>query len=803
MLVKRRIEHGFETLAGWIFDHAVVTIVGVFLFVGALATQVPRLTLDTSTEGFLKEDDPVLLAYNAFRRQFGRDEMVFIAVAGNEVFDPIFLARLRALHRDLEAEVPHVDDITSLVNARNTRGTEGSLVVSDLLDPWPGEAKALAAVRARARENPVYRNLLLSEKDPGVTAIVIRTDAYSRAGDTADVLAGFEAEPQATERPFLTDAENAALVRAVQAVVTRHQAEGFRLYAGGAPVITDVLKQAMQENMRTFLLIASLIIAVALAFLSRRASGVFLPMLVVILTIVSTFGIMGLAGMQVKIPTQILPSFLLAVGVGAAVHVLAIFYRQLEAEAKTQAAQPKRRAIVQALGHSGLAILMTSLTTAAGLASFAGVEIAPIADLGRVAAVGVLVSLVFTILLLPALLALLPVRPQRRHDAPPRMDRVLLAIAAVATGRRRVVLAVSAVLLLFGIAGAAQVRFSHKPFEWLPASNPARAATDFIDDRLRGASVVEVMVNTGRENGLYEPEILKALDGLEDSIGHIATDALFVGKTLSVADILKEINRALNENRQEFYAIPDDRDLIAQEFLLFSNSGSDDLEDFVDTAFRQARFTVKMPWVDAVHYAGFMDDVRMRFASALGNDVTITVTGIVALLSRTMDAALRSMATSYLWAAGIITVMMCVLIGSVRIGLVSMIPNFTPIVLTLGVMGWFGLPLDLFTMLIGSIAIGLAVDDTIHFLHNYRRYHHDTGDDAEAVRLTLLSSGRAMLATTVVLSIGFLVFIFSSLSNLVNFGLLTAFTLIMALLADFFLVPALIAGMFEGKGTKS
>jgi predicted RND superfamily exporter protein len=122
-----------------------------------------------------------------------------------------------------------------------------------------------------------------------------------------------------------------------------------------------------------------------------------------------------------------------------------------------------------------------------------------------------------------------------------------------------------------------------------------------------------------------------------------------------------------------------------------------------------------------------------------------------------------------------------------------MIPNLTPIILTLGVMGWLGLPLDLFTMLIGSIAIGLAVDDTIHFMHNYRRYHHETGDVQEAVRQTLLTSGRAMFVTTVVLSIGFFLYMFANLSNLVNFGLLTGFTIIMALLADFFLAPALMA----------
>ena len=170
---------------------------------------------------------------------------------------------------------------------------------------------------------------------------------------------------------------------------------------------------------------------------------------------------------------------------------------------------------------------------------------------------------------------------------------------------------------------------------------------------------------------------------------------------------------------------------------------------------------------------------------------------MIALLSRTMSATILTLSESYAIAAVVITLMMILLIGNVRMGLVSMIPNLTPIILTIGLMGWLDLPMDLFTILIGSIAIGLAVDDTIHFMHNFRRYHLATGDVAQAVRQTLTTAGRAMLVTTAVLSIGFFLYMFSSLSNLFNFGLLTGFTILMALLADFFLAPALMAAMDE------
>ena len=796
--VRHRIESGLKDFGHLLFNQRWIALVLTIAIIAGLISQLPKLEMDTSTEGFLHEDDPTLMQYNAYRDQFGRDELVVLAITGPEVFNLEFLSRLKALHEELESQVPHLDDITSLINARNTRGAEGELIVEDLLERWPENEAALANIKQQALANPLYKDLLLSE-DGSITTIVIKSDAYSGGDVVDDVMAGFEEET--TEQPneareYLTDAENSELVNAVREITLNYHSENFRIHLAGGPVVSDVLKRAMQTNMGRFTLSAVLLIGIVLALLFRRVSGVALPLLVVILTLLSTLGLMGAAGIPFKLPTQILPSFLLAVGVGASVHILAIFFRHL------QQTGDKGEAIGCSLGHSGLAVIMTSLTTAAGLASFAGAEVAPISDLGIIAAIGVLISLLYTLVLLPALLAVIPIKPKRGQQADrrtQRMDRLLTATADFSTGRSKLVLIVSAALLLFGLAGASQVKFSHMPFKWLPTSEPARQASDFIDEHMKGASSVEVIVDTGRENGLYEPPVMQGLEKLKHEVEAIRDDNVTVGKTLSVADILKETNQALNENRDAFYRVPDNRELIAQELLLFENSGSDDLEDFVDSQFSMARFTGKMPWADAVYLTDFLKDLKQRFQNRLGEEVSISVTGMNALLGRTMHATIVSMTESYLYAAGVITIMMILLIGDLRIGLVSMIPNLTPIILTVGLMGWLGLPMDLFTMLIGSIAIGLAVDDTIHFMHNYRRYHHDTGDVREAVRQTLLTSGRAMLVTTVVLSLGFFIYLFSTLNNLINFGLLTGFTIIMALLSDFFLAPALMTQMHKAR----
>jgi uncharacterized protein len=796
---RKRIENGFAAFGSQVFHHRWITLLLVIILVAGFVSQMSKLVMDTSTEGFLHEKDPALIAYNKFRKQFGRDELILLTIQGKDVFDLKFLNKLKQLHRELADNTPYLDDITSLINARNTRGSKGELLVEDLLEFWPQNDSQLLEIKQRAMTNPTYRNMLLSENGT-ITTIVIKTDAYVSKQNMDDALAGFDTAPEpAPELKPLSDAQNAEVIQKVNEIAAKYQADDFKLYVAGTPVVTDYLKKSMQSNMQKFMGMGLIAISLILFLLFRRISGVILPMLTVILSLLSTLGLMGAFGIPIKLPTQILPSFLLAVGVGASVHLLAVFFQRLqllhEGKETTESDSHKEAAISYALGHSGLAIVMTSLTTAAGLASFAGAEIAPISDLGIVAAIGVLIALIYTLVLTPALLAILPLKAKTSKSSSSRsqrMDSLLLGIANFATNRSRLVLLISAIFLIIGISGAAQVRFSHFPFKWLPPDNSSRIATEFVNDHMRGASSIEVVVDTGEKNGFYEPARMQGLAQLSDEIATINKGEIYVGKTLSLSDILKEINKALNENQAASYTIPDNRKLIAQEFLLFENSGSDDLEDFVDSQFSKARFTIKMPWADAILYKDFLADIHNRFQRVMGDGVKITITGVNALLSRTMSATIFSMAQSYAIAAVVITLMMIILIGDIRIGLVSMIPNITPIILTLGLMGWLDLPLDLFTMLIGSIAIGLAVDDTIHFMHNYRRYHHDTGDVGEAVRKTLLTTGRAMFVTTAVLATGFFLYMGADMSNLRNFGLLTGFTIIMALLADFFLAPALM-----------
>lgn len=390
---RNSVERFYESLGRFLIRFRWPVIVAMLVVMGGMASGLTKLEMDTSTESFMHKDDPTLLAYNDFRDQFGRDEIVAIAVEAPDVFDAAFLLKLKELHYELRDNVPHLDDITSLINSRNTRGQGDELIVEDLLQNWPETEAERQVIRARALANPLYINTTINEAGT-ITLIRIQTDAYTSVGLEEDVMGGFDDAPAtepAVKRPYLTDAENSEVAQAVLAIVKKYDGEGFRIQTAGTPVVVDALKRAMQINMGRFTMASIAVIALSLLVMFRRPAGLFLPFIVVIPSLLASLGMMGHTGVKFTIPIQILPSFLLAVGVGASVHVLAIVFDAMHR------GKSREESIVYTLGHSGLAITMTSVTTAAGLASFMGSATAPFAALGVFASFGIMVALLNTV----------------------------------------------------------------------------------------------------------------------------------------------------------------------------------------------------------------------------------------------------------------------------------------------------------------------------------------------------------------------------------------------------------------------
>jgi predicted RND superfamily exporter protein len=798
---RDRIERSFEAWGRIVSAHPIPIALASLLLAACCIAGLSRIYVDVTFEAFLRPDDRVRISYEAFREQFGRDERIIVsaepgnAAGRNGVFELAFLERLRALHAAIEERVPYLDDVTSLVNARDTRGEGDTLLVEDFLDPWPENADQLARLADRALANPLFTNNVISA-DAAVTTVVLDIQLYSSAGSDLDALAGFEDEgsESADAQPLLSGAETSELVEALHAVIADFEGPDFVLHVAGSPVIIQDLAHAMARDMPRFVALAIFSIAVLLFVLFRSLVAVVTPLIVVLLSVASTLGIMGWTGTAIHVPTQILPSFLLAVGVGDAVHLLAIFFERM------RHGDDRADALAHALGHSGLALALTSLTTAGGLASFAGAGIAPIAAIGVFAPLGVMIALFLSLTLLPALIALVPLGASRGPTSSTdenRLDRTLRGFARFGTAHPRRIVGVSFALMLLALGAATRLELSHDPIGWLADDAPIVRGTRHIDRVLGGSVSYEVLLET-EAGGIRQPDTLARMAKLGRSYEDEPRDGLVAAQTVSLADVVKEINRALHADRADAHVIPDDPRLVSQELLLFENTGTDDLEDMVDPTYRMGRIAVRMPWRDAVSYVDYFTEADADATAALSEVGRPATTGVMALLVKAIHALVTSLARSYVLAFAIITPLMVLLLGNLRTGLLAMIPNAMPIVLTLGLMGAFGFPLDAFSLLIGGIALGLAVDDTIHFMHNYRRYRDQGASLEGAVDRTLQTAGRAMLITTIVLSTGFLGFVLSSMHNLTNLGILVSFAIGTAFFADVLLAPALLA-LFDAK----
>lgn len=793
--IRNRIDLYFARWGHFVYRNPWKIILACLLVVAGMSSQLPKMVVDTSTEGFMQPDDPLRVRYDEFRYQFGRDERIMIIVESGkgDIFTLDFLNKLKTFHEDLEANTPKLEKITSLINARLTRGENDELIVGDFLEDFPQNDTELQQVKQRALSNELYINQFLSP-DGRYAILMIQNDAYSSVGQEEDLLGGFDntTEPTKIDRehhpPFLSGEENTEIVNAVEKIAAKYNGDGFHIHFAGTPHMVDRLTRILMQDMSKFMIYSILIITGLLLFAYRRLVMIFAPMGVALLSVMTTMGTMATLNIPMTSAGQIMPSFLITVGIGNAIHIFALFFQYLNQ------GESREDALAHALQHSGLAIVMTGLTTMAGLVSFATSNVKPVADFGIITPIGVLNALLASMVLLPAIIAVLPLKPgelERKHEHTFN-QRVLQFCGRISTAHPWKVFTTWMLIVAGSLYFAMQMLLSHDPVKWFPAGDPFRTTTELINTDLGGGMFLEVMVDTGKENGLHDPELLKRMDEVHEYAASVKQGDLTIGKTISMVNIVKEIHQALHNNDPAYYAIPETQELVSQELLLFENSGSEDLQELVDTRFSKARMTMKLPFIDAVNFPAFEEELHPNIQRIIGDKATVTITGLMGMMGQTIFNLLTSMASSYGSAIVMITLMMILFMGSLRLGLLAMIANLTPIIMTLALMVLCGFPLDAFTLLIGSIGLGLAVDDTLHFMNNFTRYLHESHDPEYAVTKTLSTAGEAMFFTSVTLAAGFAVYAFATMNNLVTFGLLTAFCVAMAFLADITLNPAIM-----------
>ena len=808
--IRDRIENGFGRWGYFVTRHPWLVIALSVAVIASTATMLSKLYIDTSTEIFLHKGDPIGVAYGKFRQQFGREERTILMIdTEGSIFDLAFLEKLKALHDELENNIPKIQEVNSLINAQHIHTIGDELIIEDLLEEWPEESD-LPEIKKIVMNHPSMRDQYIGKTDQS-TLVLIQTDTFSSVGNEVDMLGGFDDDIDSdsitpntndnnTEKPvFLSGAENNEVVQSIDKLIKKYSSDSFKITAAGSPHITSLLMTILMEDMETFATMSLAIIALILALLFRRVVMIFLPLVISSLAIIMALSFM--AGMQIPftVITQIAPSFLLAVGVGNSVHFFTAFFQHFE-----QSNHSKQDAIIYALEHSGFAIAMTAFTTAGGLLSFTTADIKPIADFGLISAFGIIVVFLLSVILLPAIVSVIPIKQKVLKNTSKQQlnQRFLSACARLASTKPWHIVIISFLLVAITLFAALQLKASHDPTRWFKADNPLRLATERLDRDFGGSMFLEVLIDTKEKNGLYNPVLLHRIDELYQAAGDFDYNGITISKPFSIIDVNKEMHKALNGNNPDFYKIPDERALIAQELLLFENSGYSDLKKLTDTKLSKARITLRMPYVDAMKYDKVQSIFYPQAQEIIGDLAEVSFTGLLAIDMEISPALIRTLVSSYLLAFLIITPLMMIFLGSFATGLLSMIPNLTPIIIVLGAMKIFNIPLEAFTLLIGCVALGLAVDDTIHFMHNFQRFYRQSGNADKAVLQSLQTTGQALLFTSIVLTMAFFVYMMSAMSNLYYFGFLTGSCIILAFLSDVLLAPSLVILVARRKENK-
>jgi predicted RND superfamily exporter protein len=792
---KLKIEALFEKIANFTVKHSLFVLLATCIPITSfILTQIPKLKLDTSVDGFLLKSDVALVEYKKFKDEFGRDDLIVVGVRSNKIFSLEFLEKLRSLHEEIES-IEFVEEVNSLINARSTWGDEDQLIIEDLFEVWPQTSEDLALLREKAINNPLYKNLILSPEND-FTVLSIKLDTFERIDDVDGGFDFASEDLNKVELKYLPQESTDLVVLELEKIAKKYEGKDFNVFLSGVQVFGKVIKANMRKDMVQLTLGCMFLISIMLGLFFRRLSAALLPAAVTLLSLLTSLSFLSLSGVALKAPTTILPNFIIVISICSSVHFLTDFYRNYDTHGF------KQPAIVHSISANGFPILLTSLTTAVSVLSFCFVKVSPVVDVGVFGALGILISLVLNLFLIPAILCISPVK--RRVFKFNRLDEYLSNIGRFALDKAKIILVISFCLTLVIIFFIGKTSFSHNTTLWLNKNVKERIAVETIDEKMSGGGVLEILLDTGRINGVRDPEFLNGLKKYAESMETDNNHYGFVaGKTISIVDVLMESHKALHGNDQEYYRLAQDKNIITDELFLFELGDPDDLAKVVDSQFQVARLTVWVPSVDAISYIHFIKSAFEKSKTIFGVDVKLTFTGYMALMAKVMSSIIYSMQFSYILSFIAVSLLMILVLSSLKLGCLSMVPNLLPIMAILGLCGLLRIPMDAFLIMIGSIALGISVDDTIHYMWSVKRYLKQGHSLEYSIGATMEIVGRAILFTTIILTVGFFAYAFSSLNNITTFGLLIGLAMILALLADFFLIPALLKSRAREFQTKT
>ena len=722
------------------------------------------ITVSDDHRILLGKDNPQLAAFDVLQDTYSESNTALIAIAPRR--GSVFTKEtLRAIEELTEAawKAPHSSRVDSLTNYTHSRAEGDDLIVEPLVD----DASALSDADLRR-----IRKIAL-----GASEIAGRLVSHD---ERVGALAINFVMPEKRDNVVveITDYLNTIMDKA------RESHPGMTYYLTGDVVLNRTVADATADSMSNLGSIAFVVVLIGSALLLRSLLGTLSIVFVIIFSINTTMGFTGWVGLVFSPITAGLPIIVMVIAVAHSVHIVTAVLLAM------RNGLDKNAAIVESLHSNIWPVFLTSLTTAIGFLSLNTSDSPPFRELGNLVAFGVLCVFLFSITLLPALLSILPLRARTvRSDKSPFFER----FGDFIVERRKFLLCFVALLTIALLTGLPRNELSEDWTKQFDERYRFRRDTDFVIKNLTGLNSLEYSLKAGREGGITEPEYLKKVEAFvewyrkQPEVTHVR----------AFTDVMKRLNKNMHGDDPAFFKVPEDPRLAAQYLLLyeFSLPFGSNLNDRIDVAKSATRMTVTVQGVSA---RGLRElDLRAQ-AWLRGNMPGLAgeATGLSKIFAHLTQRNMESMLRGTFIGMTLISLILVLVFKSLRLGLISLVPNFIPAAMSFGLWGYMVGRVSLAGSVMTIIAFGIIVDDTIHFLSKYLKARREEGlSSPEAVRATFRTVGHALWTTTVVLSAGFLVFTLSGYEGSWTLGLMVSITIIFGLLTDFLLLPPLLMAL--------
>ena len=765
-----KINCKFRQMSVWILRHRML-VVGLFALLVAFSfVGTKRIVMKTSFDDYFVSDDPMLLKTDEFKSIFGNDYYVAVLVKNKDVFSKRSLTLIRELSNELKDSLSYADKVTSLTDLEFAVGTEEGMTIEQIVpEEIPSDADGLNEIKRKAYSKPYLSKKLVS-KDGTMTWIMVKLrpfpadSVWKKTSDIApDMVTGKEAGRIITKAKYAELSPNAA----------------------GMPYMSYEKFVYLKGEMGRLFAIAFLVSIVVMLVVTRSLRGVVAPLITSICALLIGFGIIGWTGLYIDMSTAMIAVILtFACSIAYNIHLYNFF--------KTRFVETGRRraSITDAVGETGWGVLLSGLTTVAAMMTFLSMSIVPMKAIGLNTSLCLLSVLLTCLVVTPVLLSL--GRDRKPHANMSHSfegyvgDHFERFGGFVMRNHRRIVV-VSSVLTLFCGIG---LFFIEPAFDVEKTMGRkveyVKKFLDLCDTELGSMYSYDLMITLPHADDAKKPENLKRLDQLAT----ITEGYLLTKRHNSVTDIIKDMNCTLNGGKQQFYRIPDDADMVAQLLLLYENAGGTESEYWMDYDYQRLRLQVEIKNYNSNEAEKEMDALQAE-ARRLFPQAHISMVGNIPQLTVMQQYVERGQMWSMLLSVLVIGVILVLVFSSWKVGLVGMIPNLAPAVIVGGMMGWLDYPLDIMTASLIPMILGIAVDDTIHFINHSHVEYNRCGSYADAIKGTFRTEGLAIVMSTVVVSATFAGFMSSNATQMVNWGILAVAGMVSALLADLFLTPVL------------